>query len=356
GWYGTHPCLYTDANGEKVLFDERTPGCLYRFWMTFGRFSMVTSRLRFYFNGEETPRLDTTVGEFFSGTNSPFVSPLVGDGTVSCKGFFSYYPFEYEQSLKITIDSVPTATGTQSSPFYYNMTYHQFDSAKGVQTWDGSEPVASVVSMLNQIGSDPKPTNGNIRVSGVLNLGDGGNTNVLSVVGAGAVQSIKLDPSPTSVSVLRNCRLLMNWDGGTPEVDVPLGDFFGSGTNEMEIASLPIGMSTTGDYYCFFPMPYWQSAEIQLANESGDSVAIPFEVQYTTNAYESSRCGYFHAVHTNQLIGDDGRDVNFLTTQGRGHFVGLSLYILGLDYSGNNLDHLEGDERIYFDGSLSPAI
>ena len=36
--------------------------------------------------------------------------------------------------------------------------------------------------------------------------------------------------------------------------------------------------------------------------------------------------------------------------------MGLSLYILGLDYTGNNLDHLEGDERIYFDGSLSPAI
>lgn len=356
GYYGTHPCLYTDANGEKVLFDERTSGCLYRFWMTFTSSSVLTNRLRFYFDGEESPSLDTTVGEFFSGTNAPFLAPLVGNGAVSCKGYYSYYPFEYETGLKVTISSVPTGTGTQASPFYYNMTYHQFDSVEGVLTWDGSESVVSVVDKLSRIGSDPKSTNGNIRVSAVLNLADGESGSLLDIVGVGAVQSIKLDPSPSTVAILRDCRLVMNWDGGVPEVDVPMGGFFGSGKSEMEIASLPIGMSTCGDYYCFFSMPYWQSAEINIINDSGSTVQIPFEIQYSTNAYEQLRCGYFHAEHKDQFIGNDGQDVGFITTQGRGHFVGLSLYILGLDYTGNNLDHLEGDERIYFDGSLSPAI
>ena len=135
-------------------------------------------------------------------------------------------PLNYEKSLKITIDWVPSATGTQASPFYYNITYHQFDSDKGVTTWDNSESVTSVISMLNQIGTDPKPTNGNIRVSGILNLADGESTNLLSVVGAGAIQSIKLDPSPSTIAVLQNCRLQMNWDAGPWEVDVPLGGFF----------------------------------------------------------------------------------------------------------------------------------
>ena len=356
GYFATHPCLYTDSNGEKVLFDEQKPGCLYRFWMTFTDNAMKANTLHFYFDGEQTARLNMTIGDFFAGTHSPFLTPLVGDAAVSCKGYYSYYPFEYEKSLKITIDWVPSATGTQASPFYYNITYHQFDSDKGVTTWDNSESVTSVISMLSQIGTDPKPTNGNIRVSGVLNLADGESTNLLHIVGAGAIQSIKLDPSPSTIAVLQNCRLQMNWDAGPWEVDVPLGDFFGSGTNEMEMASLPIGMSTSGDYYCFFPMPYWNSAQLQLVNNSGGTVSIPFEVQYTTNAYDQKQCGYFHAEHKRQVIGHDGQDINFLTTQGRGHFVGLSLYICGLDFTGNNLDHLEGDERIYFDGSASPAI
>ena len=356
GYFGTHPCLYTDADGGKVLFDERKPGCLYRFWMTFTTTSMLTNHVKFYFDGELTPSVDITVEELFSGTNSPFLTPLVGDAAASCKGYYCYVPFEYEESLKVTLDWVPEGTGYNASPFYYNMTFHQFDSANGVQTWDGSESVTQIVETLSQLGVDPKSTNGNMWVSSTSNIASGATSDLLSLAGMGAIQSIKLEPSPASVSVLQNCHLLMNWDGGAAEVNVPLGSFFGSGTNEMEVSSLPLGMTTNGDYYCFFPMPFWESAEICISNNSGVIVDIPFEIQYTTNAYDPLLCGYFYAVYTNQLIGNDGRDVSFITTQGRGHFIGLSLYIVAFDFSGNNLDHLEGDERIYFDGSLSPSI
>ena len=356
GYYATHPCLYTDANGEKVLFDEKTPGCLYRFWMTFSSDNVLTNQLRFYFDGETTARLEISVGAFFSGTNAPFLTPLVGNGTVSCKGYYSYFPFEYEEGLKITISDVPTGTGTQASPFYYNITFHRFDSAEGVKTWDGTEDPSGVVSMLSEVGADPKSTNENLRITGSLNLLPATSTNFVLLTGAGAIQSIRMNPTPSSLSVLRNCRLQMNWDGGTAEVDAPLGDFFGSGTNEMEVASLMLGMSTNGDYYCYFPMPYWQSAQFSLTNASTEQVVVPFEVQYTTNAYNAAENGYFYAEHQLQNIENDGEDVCFLQTQGKGHFVGLSVYILGLDYTGNNLDHLEGDERIYLDESSSPAI
>jgi len=317
---------------------------------------MLTNHVKFYFDGELTPSVDITVEELFSGTNSPFLTPLVGDAAASCKGYYCYVPFEYEESLKVTLDWVPEGTGYNASPFYYNMTFHQFDSANGVQTWDGSESVTQIVETLSQLGVDPKSTNGNMWVSSTSNIASGATSDLLSLAGMGAIQSIKLEPSPASVSVLQNCHLLMNWDGGAAEVNVPLGSFFGSGTNEMEVSSLPLGMTTNGDYYCFFPMPFWESAEICISNNSGVIVDIPFEIQYTTNAYDPLLCGYFYAVYTNQLIGNDGRDVSFITTQGRGHFIGLSLYIVAFDFSGNNLDHLEGDERIYFDGSLSPSI
>jgi len=355
GYYATHPCLDTGESGEKVLFDELAPGCLYRFWMTFQDTFMLTNRVKFYFDGETIPRVDLTIEELFCGTNAPFLTPLVGDAAASCMGYYCYLPFEYETGLKVTMDWVPTGTGYNSSPFYYNMTFHRFDSAAGVQTWDGSEAVALAVDMLSQLGCDPKPTNGNVRVSAVANVAAGTVVDLLDLTSVGSVQSIRLDPFPATVSVLQNCRLLMNWDGGTCEVDVPLGSFFGSGTNEMEVSSLPLGMSTNGDYYCFFPMPFWESAEICISNSAGASVEIPYEIQYSTNQYDPLRCGYFHAVYTNQTVGDDGRDVPFLTTQGRGHFAGLSLYIVGTGRK-NALDYLEGDERIYFEGSPSPAI
>ena len=106
----------------------------------------------------------------------------------------------------------------------------------------------------------------------------------------------------------------------------------------MEMASLPIGMSTSGDYYCFFPMPYWSSAQLQLVNNSGGTVSIPFEVQYTTNASRiKSGADISTPEHKRQVIGHDGQDINFLTTQGRGHFVGAFALHLRIGFHGQQL-------------------
>ncbi len=356
GYFATAAFLYVDANGEKVLYDEQQSGCLYRFWMTFSSPSVLTNRLRFYFDGEASPRIDLTVGEFFSGTNAPFLFPMVGNGDQSCRGYYSYCPFPYAESLKVTISSVPTNTGYGASPFYYNMTAHQFDSAEGVDTWNGTEDMSVAIAMLSQTGTDPKPTNGNTVVSGTVVVGPGQEQILYAMTEGGVVQRIHLDPAPATWPVLRDCSIRMDWDGGGLDVDVPLGAFFGSATNELEVASLPIGMGASGDWYCYFPMPFWTSAVVSVRNNATVPISIPFELQVASNAYDRARCGYFRAVHRSQYIVSDGRDVIFADETGRGHFVGLSLFIRGDDYTGNNLDHLEGDERIHVDSSLSPSL
>ena len=356
GYYATHPCLYIDENGEKVLFDEQSPGCLYRFWMTFTDTSVLTNKLRFYFDNETDPRLEISVGDFFGGSHEPFLFPLVGDADKSCRGYYSYYPFRYEQSLKITIDSVPTGTGTQASPFYYNITYHRFDSSDGVSSWDGIEDCSAVMEQFEHIGEDPKDSSGNIVFSGSEIVGVGEECSLFALEDGAVIQSIKLSPTALSCEVLKNTFLKMNWDGGAEEVNVPLGAFFGSSTNELEVQSVPIGMTENNGYYCYFPMPFWESATISISNAGNASITVPYEIQCTTNTYDHDGCGYFCAEHRRQYVVSDGNDVIYTEATGRGHFVGLSLFIRGDDFTGNNLDHLEGDERIYIDGSLSPAI
>jgi len=357
GYFGTHPFLYEDDNGEKVLYDERQPGCLYRFWMTFTSPSVLTNQLRFYFDGEDLPRVELSVEEFFSGTNAPFLFPMVGNASQSCRGYFSYCPFPYEQSLKVTISSVPTNTGYGSAPFYYNITSHRFDSADNVVSWNGTESVSTAVNMLSRPGDDPKFTNDNTVVSGTLTVAPGMEQGLFfNSPGGGVIQSIRIDPSPNAWSNLHNCSIRMNWDDGEVEVDVPLGAFFGSATNEMEVVSLPVGMSSRDAWYCYFPMPFWTNAVISILNNGMDYISVPFEIQIASNSYCKARCGYFHAGHRNQYILSDGRDVMFADETGRGHFVGISLFIRGDDHAGNNLDHLEGDERIHIDGSRSPSL
>jgi hypothetical protein len=158
--------------------------------------------------------------------------------------------------------------------------------------------------------------------------------------------------------MLSDVRIRMCWDGDAPAVDVPLGDFFGSGKYEINMMSLPIGMKTAGYWYCYFPMPFWESAEIRLINEgTNDLESLLYEIQYATNAYERSSAGYFHAHFAEESFQDNGRDFNFITENGRGHLVGISLFMESAGAGGyQDMNYLEGDERAFVDGAASPCI
>ena len=351
GFDGEYSALYIDENNEYVMFDEIGSGCLYRFWMTYGTSptNYPTYRLRFYFDNETTPRLDLSISEFFDGIGAPLEFPMVGPFDKSSHGCYCYLPFPYRERLKITLSGLP---------LFYNMTYHRFDSSEGVVSWTGSEDRSDVMAQWNTAGSDPKPATSNLVVSGNMPITTGATGTLFSASGKGAVQSIKLDPSPSSTNILSDVWIQMNWDGGELEVDVPLGDFFGSGKYEINMTSLPIGMKTSGDWYCYFPMPYWETAEIRLVNKSSEPLSsLPFEIQYSTNGYEQARTGYFHVHFSEETFVDNGRDFNFIDEQGRGHVVGVSLFMESAGARGYlDMNYLEGDERAYVDGSLSPCI
>lgn len=351
GFVGTYSALYVDANGEHVLFDETGAGCLYRFWMTYGTSpaDYPARRLRFYFDNEMDPRLDLSIAEFFDGVGAPLEFPMVGPFNKSSHGCYCYLPFPYRERLKVTLSGLP---------LFYNMTYHRFDSPEGVVSWTGDEDGSAVMTQWNATGIDPKPVSGNLAAVGNLSIPAGSTGVLFRAEGSGVIQSIKLDPSPNTTNVLANVRIQMAWDGAGPQVDVPLGDFFGSGRHEFDVASLPIGMKTSGMWYCYFPMPFWQSAEIRLVNASDAALLVPFEVQRASNTYERASTGHFHArFNEAAFAANDGQDFTFIEETGRGHLVGISLFMESTGAGGyQDMNYLEGDERAFVDGSQSPCI
>ncbi|VGO19877.1 glycoside hydrolase family 172 protein [Pontiella sulfatireligans] len=354
GWFGYYPALYRDDNNEFVLYDDIGAGCLYRIWMTYQKSSTMvyTNQLRFYFDNETTPRLERTIEDFFSATNAPFVYPLTGREYQSSHGYYNYVPLPYRERLKITMSDT-------NRPFYYNMTYHKFDSPDGIASWTGAEDASVVLSQWNNAGVDPKPTNGNAAFSGTLSVATGTTGVLFSASSPGTIQSLKLDPENATAELLASVWLRMTWDGQSePAVNVPLGEFFGCGRDEVEVRSLPIGMSTTDDYYCYFPMPYWASAKIEVFNGHAGNLEMPFEIQVSSNSYKQANTGFFCTQYRKETFPNaPGSDYICVDAQGRGHLVGLSLYMLGTGTSGwKGMDYLEGDERIYVDGSLTPSL
>jgi len=294
---GSHFYLYQREDGFVVL-DETGPGTVYRIWATDNQ--GLQGRMRMYFDGEE--KVDIDLAEFFSGTSEPFLFPLVGNDEVSSGGFYSYYPFPFEESLRIEFTVVPQ---------YYQITYRLNDTFAG-----------DLFTAWNNPTVDPKPPARKVSV-GPFNLLPGKSTELLDVSGPGSVQSIVLSLPP------ENVRIQMYWDDRL-YVDVPIDYLFGFNL-----------MAGSDPFYNYFPMPYGERATILLVNDSDTAI----EVTATFGIGDRICDSYFMAVH-NQEYTTEGRDYQLLDINARGHIVGTILDISQFD----DIAILEGDEHIIIDG------
>ncbi|GHF14098.1 hypothetical protein GCM10017786_54730 [Amycolatopsis deserti] len=173
------------------------------------------------------------------------------------------------------------------------------------------------------------------------------------------------DPGQATASeaVLEGLRLRLTFDGQTT-VDAPVGEFFGSGLGKYASRTLLHSIDTTenGAFTAWWPMPYARSAVAELVNTSGVPVTggslevVSAPDSGVAAGLRDGTIGYFHATQRRAAT-VSGQDWNFLTARGRGVFYGVTSTMRGgIPPGQNQLNYLEGDERMYPNGSASPAI
>ncbi|SDN03791.1 glycoside hydrolase family 172 protein [Allokutzneria albata] len=166
-----------------------------------------------------------------------------------------------------------------------------------------------------------------------------------------------------SDAVLSGARLRISFDGVTT-VDAPIGEFFGSGLGEFDVRSLMFSMDPGKDgwYTSWWPMPFGRNAVVEIVN--GSSTTIQAASVEVTSAPDSKvaeglrpngSLGYFHATHRSGAAERD-KDWIALDTSGRGVYYGMTHSMRGKLPLGTDVPrlYLEGDERIYADGVLTP--
>jgi len=337
-----------EENGERVMFSAEGPGCVTRLWVT--GVSGANSLLKFYFDGETNASFSATPNELFE--SSTWAYPLVGAPDQSAGGRICYIPIPFEKSLVIT------DAGGSPIP-YYNMTYERYAVDTVLGSWNPAEDYTEVVAYLNRMGQDPKPDAGNTNWVVSSTLAPGADLVLLNVAGSGVVQSVELEITPSTVEVLDQCTIRMVLDGQETVQEMPLGEFFGSAVGEVEYTSLPMGMRTNGNWYCYFPMPYWESAKIIIRNGSVSEVSnLVTTVEFNPDArYEQGKAGYFCARRRSRSYSSsDGDMVLFDEAGTAGKFVGISLYMEGDGRGNGGMMYLEGDARIYIDQAEAPAV
>ncbi len=340
--------LYLDG-GEQVLMHSKRPGCIYRIWLGEPN-SISTYRIKFYFEGEDAARINTTVGEFFAGETSPFLAPLVGrvpDGPSWNDSFYSYVPICYREEMKVTISGLTHG---------FSFGYHTYAEAGDLETFTLDMDVSQAVNALNNVGQDPKPTTSPDHPSATVQVPAQGSVTVFENFAARTINGMYLDLTPFTQEVLDQTWLDIYWEGkSTPDVSVPIGLFFGSGFGQVEFQSLMVGMSESGQWYCYFPMPYWDEVLIKIRNESATMIQqLEFNLDLGPNDYPRS-VGHFHAKYAEALPTTIGQDFKALDTVGQGHVVGITLATES-ESTHYYKDFLQGDERFIIDGMTYPLV
>jgi hypothetical protein len=188
-----------------------------------------------------------------------------------------------------------------------------------------------------------------------VNIHSGEPTIIANISGPALITHIWIDPGQQDPSVLRQMMIRMYWDKETiPSVEVPFSDFFGCGFGYKEYNSIYLGMSG-GSFYCLFPLPFEETARIELYNESGKSINnVSYQIDYQRiETFLSREVGYFHAYWRRDVRTDYDSDFLILKTRGRGHVVGVNLNIQS--YNGK-FDYLSGVEKVFVDGEKRPSI
>ncbi len=336
----------TGPKGWWVLADIEGPGYITRFWFTGAE--KGTHRVRFYFDGEKEPRIDTTMDE------------LCGGREQYC--WYSLVPISYARKLVVMTQKGGFKEGGWPRLFYQiNHTSLPKD-----------QPVASYPKMLTASDRDLiDELRGKWESAGeqwiakpgenVLNdliLAPGKITECKMIEGPGEISVLEIVPDFSKISapdrreaMLRDVILQIEWDGcGEKSVEVPLGDFFGSFWRRTRFNSMYMGMSGNR-FRCCFPMPFKTSAKISFKHDGVEQLPVKVVSRVRKLDEWAVRHGYFHSCWHKTGPADVGRPHPIVIASGRGKYVGCILGVTGVDQS---WWILEGDETIVVDGESFP--
>lgn len=360
-WYANNDCgVYLreeerDGRKEHVMAEAEGPGAVVRIWS-----ANPSGTLRFYFDGETEPRYAVDFQRLCGGKEEPFLEPLCG---VRARGWNCAIPFPFAKRLKIT---------ASTKDFYYQVNVQQFPKDTRVRSFEASDlgRLPAAASAMRARAAIPfaalaRPAKGSMATSEGLDLAAGRSAVRALPAGPGVIRTlgIRLE-KPATDAELRALRVRVRFDGETT-VDAPLGDLFATAPALTPYATLPMRViappaaatgtpATTGvggGAECRFPMPYSESATIEIANEG--SAASALTLSFGVEPLAKAPALRFHAKYRQAFaLGTRPRsDYVVLDADGPGRFVGCALSVRNpvRDWWG------EGDEHAFVDGEAFPS-
>ena len=185
--------LFKTPGGKSVVFSATGPGVVDDIWVAGSLAAM--GNIRITLDGAAAPVVDMPAAQFFSGTQAPFLAPLVGNATVSSGGNYSLVPIAFQTSCVIAF------TGTTE---YWHVGYHRLPAGTAITPFSPSENLSTAAAVWAKAGQDPHQTAGTSVVSGRVALAPGATATLARLGGPGQIEALHLTvpsaavpPAPT---------------------------------------------------------------------------------------------------------------------------------------------------------------
>lgn len=358
----------TPDGDQAVIFEQPGAGAVTRIWMTTGEGVSQplpsNVRIHIYFDGAATPTIDEPLDRFFAAQTrtARFMAPLESDRLASSGGNVSYLPLPYRNGIKIAL------LNGADLRLWYQLNYTQVADASSVVTYTTPTAFNDLRWLLGRPFFEDWLTvmhwpitrgrTANLRLAPYdAVVGTVTAAQPLSLMrrdGAGWIAStqIQLDRSRW-----HDVSIAFMFDGETT-VDMPLDEFFAADALDAgNPRGLFNGVDANDAFYSTIPMPFRSSAEVTLklrdgADPSPLTVRSVFKIDPTMPPVNA---GIFHTQVRASCPTTPAQtgDQVILEDQGAGRMIGLALWMTtdGVQSGGY---YMEGDERLYIDGSIQP--
>lgn len=301
--------------------------------------------------------------------STAFQEPLAWTWTRTRGADLNWTAIPFNESFRMAYGR--TCYGTGYGIYHRIMPGTPLSMPLGSFDWNAGPP-KDVAALLGRAGKDIAPKSGRKGVRtqhGVIALRPGEVTTLTELAAAPAMLRALEFSAPRGHAVdFGAVWLRITWDNRRhASIDAPVALFFGAAhlhnrdDREYLVKALPMHIRFDAKRVhlaCYFPMPFFRSARIELVSRAG-SVIPDVRWSARTCPYDGPRnhAGYFHATYATHPHPAQGEDLVLLDTREvegggdwTGSFVGTSWIFTKQNYLGT----LEGIPRFFFDDALMP--
>lgn len=351
--------------GEYLICDIQKPGTILRLW-TAG----LDGKIRLFLDNMSSPVFEGEAQDLFWKT----IEKLSGkEGQIDYNGTFrqfdaTYFPVPFSGRCRIEW------IGDIKKIHFYHIGLRIYDSNVKVQSFRISDflKYSQKIKEVNAALKDPEWSD-TLKAKSMqlseIRIAPDSSVELFRLSGSKAVDyfSVRLVADEIENALRKSVLTIYFDDSSIPQVEAPLGDFFGAAPGLNPYRSLAFSVHADGTMICRFIMPFNHLARVEIKNNSTENIKIDGKISTLDYHWENGKSMYFrarwkinHGLTASYFGAEDNSvpDILYLMAMGHGRVVGTAAYLYNPSSAVTSWGNWwgEGDEKIYIDQDTFPSF